>query len=77
MCQLLFSMTNSIKVVRKELNGVTKIINEIALCNEILIFLVVFLNFFLVTVEGFSAFFIFLFRLYFKSNALFFSISHH
>lgn len=58
MCQLLFSMTNSIKVVRKELNGVTKIINEIALYNELLIFLVVFFKFFF-SYFSFSYFFLF------------------
>lgn len=33
-------MTNGIKVVRKELNSVTKLINEIPLCNTPLNFLV-------------------------------------
>lgn len=53
-CQLLFSMKNDIKVVRKELNTVTKLINEITLCNKLLKFLI---NFFELLLWGFSSVF--------------------
>lgn len=74
MCQLFFSMTASTKVLRKELNSVTKPISDVPLHSKLLKSFLIFK----VTVVGVLGWVFFCFVVvFFKSNALFFSISCH